>query len=138
VTVELAIVVPLLIALILGIVDVGQFVNVSQTVSSASLDAAKLAAQNGTATVTQVESAFSAYLADSFPSIPQSTFDTDATVTVTDGAGNPIPSGDLTTLPTGSIIQVDVLLPFDTVRWVSALPLLSNKSLAITTTVRRE
>ena len=138
VTVELALVAPLLIALLLGIVDVGQYVNVSQTVSNACREAARLAAQHSTATEAEVKSTFSAYLANSFPHIPQSTFDSVATVSVSDAGGNPIAAGDLTGLTTGSALTVDVVVPFDTVRWMEALPWLSGRSLAISTTVRRE
>ncbi len=138
VTVEMAVILPLLVALVLGTIDVGQYVNVAQTVSTASREAARLAARHGTANVSDVENAVSAYLADCFPSVSQATFDSAITVGVNDAGGNPVTTGDLTGLPIGSALTVDVVLPFDTVRWVQALPFLSNESLASTTTVRRE
>lgn len=131
VTVEAAIVVPFLAVLTLATIDVGQYVLVAQAVSNASREAARLAARYTTVSVTEVERAASDYLAESFPAVA-------VEVNVSDGLGNPIPSGDLTTIPSGSSIIVEVLFPFDALRWVNVVPLLNNSSLTTTTTVRRE
>jgi Flp pilus assembly protein TadG len=136
--VELAFVAPVIFALIMGIVDVGQFVNVSQTVSNASREAARLAARYRSESVSDVENAVSGYLGECFPSIAPETLDTAVQVNVRDGLGNVIPGGDLTTIPTGAAIDVEVVLSFNAVRWLGGVPLLNDQTLATTTTTRRE
>lgn len=135
---ELAVLSPLLVAIFVGAVDVGQYVHVSQTVSNASREGARLAARYETTTVSQMQSAVSDYLAASFPKISSTTLAAAVRVTVSDGNSNTIPAGDMTNVPTGAAVNVEVVLPFDTVRWVAAVPFLNNKTLSTSTASRRE
>jgi Flp pilus assembly protein TadG len=137
-TVEMAVIAPLLVGLTLGVVDVGQHVHVAQIVSNASREGARLAVKHSTADVTEVETAVLGYLAASFPSIPQSTFDSEVTVAATDSNGNSIASTNLGGLAAGELVNVSVSLPFDTVRWLDVLPTLSGTTMSATTTMRRE
>ena len=114
-TVEFAVVAPLLVLIILGTIDVGQFVNVGQTVGNASRQGARLAARNTTLNVSEVESVVSSYLADSFPNIPAATLNAAVQVDVSDASGTAIPGGDLTTVSTSSPVSVGVVLQFDSV-----------------------
>jgi Flp pilus assembly protein TadG len=132
--VECAFVLPVLLLFFLGIVDTGQFANVGQAVSGASREAARVAARNDTLLVAEVETVVASYLADAFPGLPAGS----ATVTVTDGNGNAIAGGDLTTISAGSAIIVQVDLGFDTVRWISGLSQLDSRDLTATTMSRRE
>ena len=136
--VEFTVVAPLLILLILGTIDVGQFVNAGQTVSNASRQGARLAARNTTLNVSEVESVVSSYLADSFPNIPAATLDAAVQVDVSDASGDAIPGGDLTTINTGSPVSVAVVLQFDSVRWLKGASLVNNRTLGTTTVMRRE
>ena len=54
-TVELALTVPILLILLLGAIDTGQYANVYQTVSNASREGARVAARGGTFNVSAVE-----------------------------------------------------------------------------------
>jgi Flp pilus assembly protein TadG len=138
VAVELAVVAPLIVLLILGIVDVGQFINVSQTVSNASREGARMAARYRTENVTDVENAVSNYLAECFPNVSETTLDSAVQVSVRDGLGNTIPSGNLTTVATGSAVQVEVSVSFNAVRWLGGVAVLNDQSLVTTTRTRRE
>jgi Flp pilus assembly protein TadG len=131
--VELALVSPLLLLLFLGIVDVGQFVNVGQSVSNASREGARIAARQTTTNVSKVEAAVSDYLTNLHPNLPPSSVQ----VTVVN-AGSPITGGGITAVATGSRISVQVAVPFDAVRWIHGLPLLNGRTVTNTTVTRRE
>ncbi len=134
--VEFAVVSPLLFLLVMGAIDVGQYVNVSQTVSDASREGARLAAQNEMTSSSSVESVILEYLEDSFPNISDTALSAATSITVTNSAGTPIT--DLTTISAGSSVSVQVDLEFDTVRWMQSVHLGNNRALSTTTTTRRE
>lgn len=94
-TVELAVVAPILVLLLLGTIDVGQFVNVGQTVSNASREGARVAARNDTLNVSEVEISVLGYLANSFPGVPPSALGAAVQVNVGDANGAAIPGGNL-------------------------------------------
>ena len=74
-TVEFAIVAPVLVILLVGVLDVGQLVNVSHVVSSASREGARTAARRSTTNVSAVRSVVSNYLHTSFSKVPPATLD---------------------------------------------------------------
>ncbi len=132
--VEFALLCPILLLLFLGIVDVGQFVNVGQSVSNASREGARIAARQATSTTSEAQTAVSNYLTDMHPTMPASA----VAVTISDASGSPVSGGDLTTVATGSPIYVQVTVQFDPVRWVNGLTLLDGLSVTKTTVTRRE
>ena len=137
-TVELAVLAPILIFLLLGAIDVGLFVNAGQVISNASREGARLAARNATLNVSEVESSVLGYLANSFPGVPPAALDAAVQVNVADAAGGAVAGGDLTTISSGSPVSVEVVVQFDSVRWLSAIGVLDNKTLGMTTVMRRE
>jgi Flp pilus assembly protein TadG len=136
--VECAIVAPLLIVLVLGAVDIGQYANVYQKVSDASREGARAAVQNETLTSSQVSTCVMNYLQTAFPKVPPSTLASAASVSVANAAGNAIAGGDLTSISSGSQVSVTVKLKFDPIRWISHLQILKGRELAVTTIMRRE
>lgn len=134
--VEFAVVSPLLFLLVMGAIDVGQYVNVSQTVSDASREGARLAAQNEMTSSTAIENVVLEYLEDSFPHVSGAALNAACSVTVTDSASAPVT--DLTTISEGSSVSVQVDLEFDTVRWIQSVSLGGNRTLSTTTVTRRE
>jgi Flp pilus assembly protein TadG len=136
--VECAILAPLFTLLVLGLVDVGQFANVYQKVSDASRAGARTAARFGTATTAQVEAAVMDYLEAAAPDVPPSTLAAATDVTVTGAGGAAIAGGSLTTLPTGTQIQVQVTLRYDPVRWINGISELNGSEITTTTMMRRE
>jgi len=135
--VECAIVAPLLTLIVLGAIDVGQYANVHQKVSDASRAGARFAARSGTQNTAAVQSAVRSYLQD-VSGGPSSTLASGAQITVTNGSGNPVPSGDLQQYATGSPLKVTVQVQYDPVRWIDGIKGLDGKSISATTTMRRE
>lgn len=135
---EFALVAPILTVLLLGAIDVGQFANVGQAVSNASREGARVAAREDTLNVSEVESAVSGYLANSFPNVPTATLDAAVEVNVTDGGGGAVWGGDLTTISTGSPLSVEVVVQFDCLRWLDVTGLMDGRTLRTTTVMRRE
>ena len=131
--VEFAVLSPILLILILGIIDVGQFVNVGQSVSNASREGARVAARQTTTNVSQVENAVKDYLTDMHPNLPSSAVQ----VTVA-SAGNPLAGADLAAVATGTSISVQVVVQFDPVRWMGGFAFLDGRTLTKTTVSRRE
>lgn len=136
--VECSIVAPLLIILVLGAIDVGEFANVCQKVSDASREGARIAVQNETRTYSQVSAGVTNYLHDAFPQVPPAILSSAVSVVVSDATGSSIAGGDLTTIASGAQIRVTVNLQYDFVRWINHLPLLDGKAVVATSVMRRE
>ena len=131
--VEFAVLSPILLILILGIIDVGQFVNVGQSVSNASREGARVAARQATTNVSKVEAAVKNYLTDMHTNLPSSAVQ----VTVVN-SGSTVAGADLATVATGSTISVQVVVQFDAVRWINGLTFLNGRTVTRTTMSRRE
>ena len=131
-TVEFAIVVPILMLLVLGMIEYAQVINVSQLVSSASRRGARLAARDSTLNVTAVENYVANFITGNLPSAPA------VQVHVTNNAGVRLTGSELSSIPSGAPLAVDVSLNFDTVRWLRHFVTLDNKVLQTVTTARRE
>jgi Flp pilus assembly protein TadG len=124
--------------IILGALDVGQFVNVAQTVNQASREGARQAARHSVTNVSEVETAVHTCLSDAYPNMSVEDLSGAVTVNVRNAAGDTVPEGDLTTIETGSSLSVEVLFDYDSVRWATELPGLTTRSLGTTTQMRRE
>ena len=129
---------PLLTLLVLGAIDVGQYANVYQKISDASREGARLAARHDTTTSSQVQSAVIDYLEKVATGTSPSTFASAAQVAVTDEFGKAIAGGDLTKITTGSQVNVQVILQYSPVRWISSFKGLDGRQIAATTKMRRE
>jgi hypothetical protein len=53
-------------------------------------------------------------------------------------AGDPISSGDLSSISSGSTLSVEVALQYDSVRWMPGIPFFDGRTIATTTIMRRE
>lgn len=137
-TVEFAIIGPLLFLLTLGALEIGQYVNVGQTVSEASREGARFAARNGTSTVKAVEGYVQNYINSAFAGLPTGTLAAALDVKVSDASGKPIAGGDLTSVDTGASINVEVTFDFSAVRWLSKGHCTTSTTLKTTTMARRE
>lgn len=133
--VEFAVLAPLMFLLIMGAIDVGQIVNVAQTVSDASREGARLAAQNEMTSAADVQSAVLDYLNENY-NMSDSALSAAVNVTVMDGFGNVVT--DLTTIAEGASLTMRVDMQFDNVRWADSVALGSNKTVSTTTMTRRE
>lgn len=131
--VEFAALSPLMLLLILGIIDLGQFVNVGQSVSNASREGARMAARQTTANVSTVQNAVTTYLTDMHPHLPSSAIQ----VSVTDG-GTAVTGTGISNVATGAPVSVQVVVQFAPVRWINGLALLNGRTLTRSTVTRRE
>ncbi len=131
--VELAALSPILLLFLLGIIDVGQFINLGQTVSNASREGARIAARQTTGNVSSVETAVANYLANLHPNIPASA----VTTTVADGNAT-LSGGGINAVAEGSPVSVQVSVAYDSVRWIKGLPFLTGRSVTSSTVARRE
>lgn len=136
--VELAVASPMLVILILGSIDMGQFINVGQVVSNSSRVGARKASQFDTIDTTAVQTAVYRYFAEYFPDLSDAQIAGACTVTVTDASGTSISGATLAAMPSGSQLAVTVQFNYDAVRWFSGMSYLSGKTITVTTTMRRQ
>ena len=137
-TVEFAVVAPLLLIIMLGMIDAGQMANVGQVVSCATGFGASEAAKATTDTTGAVETAIVGYLADRFPSLSSEALAAALTIDVLDATGTPLLDGDLGSVQMGSSVTVNVVFQYDAVRWLDGSRVAQGKTLEATTVVRRE
>ncbi len=135
---EFAVTAPLLVAMFLGMVDVGQFANVGQAVSGASACAAREAAKPTIVDVEAVKASVSTYLADRFPNLSETQLASTLEVNVLDSAGNNLSGANLAAVPTGSPVVLQVAFQFDAVRWLDGVGVGRGRTLETSTVVRRE
>lgn len=95
-------------------------------------------ASNSVTNVSEVQTVVQNYLATAFPNVPSCNLNAALTINVLDSEGDQLPNGDLTAIPSGSAISVEVILPYQTVRWITGFPGLNGKSLRTKTVMRRE
>jgi Flp pilus assembly protein TadG len=139
VALEAALVTPLLVLILFGAIDIGQYVNVAQSVSNASREGARVAARNGTTTVTEVRNAILNYFSQTFPTLNAAQLSSAVTTSVTnESTGVAITDDDLTTIASGDPLSVTVSLDFSAVRWIPGLDYWSLSNKLTTTVVRRE
>ncbi|MBM4005760.1 MAG: hypothetical protein FJ295_21150 [Planctomycetes bacterium] len=136
--VEFALVVPVLVAVVIGAPDVSQFLNVGQTVSNASREGARRASDSSVSDVSTVVTTVRNYVAASFPNLSSTQVNSATTITVRDSAGSTISGSGLNSVASGATISVEVSLTYNSVRWISGFPGLNGKSITTKTFMRRE
>jgi Flp pilus assembly protein TadG len=119
--VEFAVVAPVFIMLIFGMVEFGRMVMVQQVLTNAAREGARLAVLDG-ATTTSVQTAVNSYLASGAVS--------GATVTVTP---NPPTSAAF-----GAPVTVTVAVPFNQVSWLGSPMFLGGTTMSAKSVMRRE
>lgn len=120
-TVEFAIVAPLFIMMVFGMIEYGRMVMVQQLLTSAGREGARMGVLDGM-TVDRVTTTVTDYLAGSSIS--------GATVTV-----SPSP---LSSARYGEPVTVQVSVPFDSVSWLPSPMFLGGKTLTSVAVMRRE
>jgi len=138
--VEMAVAAPVLVLLLLGTLDLGQFVNMGEVMSNTSRIAARKAARSFTFTSQEVKDAAVDNLASQFPQVNRATLDGATTVLVTDGSGTALTDAQLKdVVRSGDQLVVTVTFNYSAIRWLSGggLPFLNNGQLSFKTTIRR-
>lgn len=135
--VEFAVAAPVLILLLLGAIDLGQFINVGQVISNSSRVGVRRAIRFDTKNVEEVRTEVLDYLEDYLSGVNRSTIDNALTVNVTNSSGTAMSGADLGTLASGTEIRVQVSFNYSSVRWLSGFTGLNNRNLGATSMMRR-
>ncbi len=109
--VEMAIVLPVFLMVVLGIIEFGRAMMVSNLLTNAARDGARLAIVTGTSN-SQVTSAVQQFLTESVGNVPEGTV---ITITVTEATGNPETGNDVSKAVKRDLCAVDVKVPFSKV-----------------------
>jgi Flp pilus assembly protein TadG len=132
--VEFAIVLPLIVLILLGAIDVGQSIYVAQVVNEASREGARQASRFDTTSETTVRDTVLGFVQNTFPSVTSG----DVSVSFTNSSGDPVTDGDLTNVSGGSPVTVQVSMQYDSVRWIPGFIGLGGRTIETTTIMRRE
>lgn len=135
--VELAVASPLLVLLVMGTLDLGQFINISEIVSNGSRIGARKAVRYETTSVTDVETAVVDHFANHFSMVSRDTLRNATTVTIKNSAGATVTGTGLQNIASKQDVVVEVNFNYSAIRWVGGLNVLDGKSLSCTTTMRR-
>ena len=139
--VEAALVLPLLIIVTFGAIDLAQFINLSQLVVNASREGARIATRNTTETVQEVEDTMVNYMSSSFPHMSDSQLADAINFEVKrlhDDHEHSIAGGDLSSVTSGDPISVHVEFDFTAIRWIRGLTYWDGDVKSSTTICRRE
>ena len=134
VTVEMALVLPIFISLVLGIIEFGRGFMVAQLVTNAAREGARRAIVDGS-TNSDVTSYIQTFL---HTSSNVATGDVSVTITVTPAAGNPAnPSNAISACQSRDLINIAVSIPFNKVALVTG-KYLAGKNLTGSASMRHE
>ena len=131
--VEMALVLPLFVTVVLGIVEFGRAMMVAQMCTNASREGARMAVLDAS-TNSEVRDAVKEFMSAS--SGVDSSYVTVA-INIEPAPGNPSPGGDLTKAGPRDLVRVRVSVPFDRVAYVSG-EWLAGRNLTAETAMRHE
>ena len=134
--VEAAIILPILVLITLMAVDISQYINVSQSITNASREGARVASRNATDDVAEVHSAVRDYFSRLYPDMTTEELDVALQVQVQNT--EQVNITDLATIRSGQPISVVVSFDFRKVRWLGGLQYWSGDSNQKTSYCRRE
>jgi hypothetical protein len=137
--VEAALVLPLLIIVSFGAIDIAQYINLAQLVSNASREGARVASRNGTETVAQVEAAVVSFMSDALAHLSAQELADAIDIEVQCGpCSEAVPEGKMTAIESGESVTVHLSFDFAKVRWLSGPSYWNNDVQESTTVCRRE
>ncbi|NQV23716.1 MAG: pilus assembly protein [Rhodopirellula sp.] len=131
--VEMALVLPIFFGVVLGIVEFGRAMMVSQMVTNAAREATRLAIIDGS-TNTTVDTWVKDFLKDS---INVAAGDVTVTITVVAAQGNDDPMNQVGNAQARDLVTVNVSVPFDKVSYVPG-NYLNGKNLSAQSSMRHE
>ncbi|MEX2286780.1 MAG: TadE/TadG family type IV pilus assembly protein [Planctomycetaceae bacterium] len=114
--VEMALVLPVFLTVVLGIMEFGRAMMVSNLVANAAREGARLSVTTGSTNST-VTSTVQDFMAEA---IGVSSGNVTVTITVTAAAGNPDPANDVANASRGDTCTIHVTVPFNAVSLVAA------------------
>jgi Flp pilus assembly protein TadG len=131
--VEMAMVLPIFVMIVLGIIEFGRAMMVGQMVTNAAREATRLAIIDGSTNST-VSSWITEFLNDS---IGVSASDVTVTITVDAAPGNPDPLDQIGNALPRDLVKVKVAVPFDKVSYITG-DYLNGKNLSAQSAMRHE
>lgn len=137
--VELAVASPVLVLLLLGTLDLGQFVNMGEVISNTSRIASRKAARSFTHTNAEVKKAAVDHLDNHFAHVSRDRLEAATTVSVKNGSGVALTDAQLKdVVRSGDPLIVTVSFDYSQIRWLGGgFPFLDNGTLTFTTNIRR-
>lgn len=119
--VEAALLLPILVIVTLGIIDIGQFIVVKQNLCNATRLAARHAAKDSTINTAEVTSLVNEYFAENFPQLSAIDLNSAASVSIENADGVPIVGNQLEEIGSGEPVVVFVSIDFGAVRWLDSV-----------------
>jgi Flp pilus assembly protein TadG len=119
---EFAIIAPLFLSLIAGVIELGRAINVVQVLTNASREGARVASFDSTTQTSTITTAVNSYLSNDKIS----------------GATTTISPSALSAVSDGQAVTVTVSIPFSSVSWLPAPFFLAGKTLQATSTMCRQ
>ena len=117
--IEAALLLPVLIFITLGAIDIAQYINLAQLVANASREGGRVASRSDTESVSAVVDAIEDFLANSHFNLTESQITEGLVVEISQGQSeSAIQEGDLTTVDSGDQICISVSFDFTVVRWL--------------------
>ncbi len=130
--VEMAVCLPVLVTVVLGIIEFGRAMMVSELINDAAREGARKAIIAGSTNSNVTDTVSTFVQATSVNSQYVTT-----NITVTPAAGNPDPGNQVGSAKTGDLCKISVQVPFDRVSYVTGT-WLKGKTLTATCTMRHE
>lgn len=131
--VEMALVLPLFFMVVLGIIEFGRAMMVSQLVTNAAREATRLAIIDGSS-----NASVSQWVKDFIvQSCGVTSADVTVTITVTAATGNPNPANEIANAQARDLVTVNVLVPFNKVSYIPG-SYLQGKNLSAQSAMRHE
>lgn len=131
--VEMALVLPIFVSVVLGIVEFGRAMMVAQLITNASREGARMGALDAT-TNTEVISSVKDFVSRS-AGVDAS--HVSVNITIEPAAGNPDPGHQIASAQTRDLVTVQVQVPFDRVSYISG-NWLDGRNLTAQTSMRHE
>ena len=137
--VEAALILPLLIIISFGAIDVAQYINLAQLVNNASREGARIASRNTTNSVQEIEDAVKDYFTDQMPHLSAQQLGDGLDVEVRRGwYDENLSSNQLDEIESGDPLTVNVMFDFKVVRWIGGPSYWNGNVNNSKTTCRRE
>ena len=131
--VELALVLPIFFAVVLGVVEFGRAMMVSQMVNNAAREGTRMAIIDGS-TNSDVDQWIRSFLYDTIKADPN---DVNVSITITPAPGNNNPGNQLAAAQPRDLCKVEVDVPFDKVQYIAG-KYLQGKSIRALCAMRHE
>jgi Flp pilus assembly protein TadG len=121
-TVELALVAPIFLLVVIGLIEFGRAMMVQQLLTNASREGARVAGRDSVTSASEVQSAVDHYLYGSRVS----------------GATTTVSPNSLSALPHGDPVTVTVRVPYSRVSWMPSSWFLGGRTLTATSVMTRQ